>query len=57
MYKNKMPYIMKTIPISPKCDRYERLTVEHVLLTCDSVNHEISNNGIGASTSPTTTTE
>ena len=39
MYKNKMTIYNKTIQICPLCTSYERLSVEHYLLTCNSFDH------------------
>ena len=42
VYKNKMKKCNKTIQICPLCTSYERLSVEHALLTCNSFDHERS---------------
>ena len=42
VYKNKMTIYNKTIQICPLCTSYERLSVEHALLTCNSFDHERS---------------
>ena len=43
VYKNKMTIYNKIIQICPLCTSYERLSVEHTLLTCDSFDQERSN--------------
>ena len=43
VYKNKITKYNKTIQICPLCTSYERLSVEHALLTCNSFDHERSN--------------
>ena len=43
VYKNTMTTYNKTIQICPLCTSYERLSVEHALLTCNSLHQERSN--------------
>ena len=43
VYKNKMTIYNKTIQICPLCTSFERLSVEHALLTCNSFDQEKSN--------------
>ena len=43
VYKNKMIIYNKTIQICPLSTSYERLSVEHALLKCNSFHHERSN--------------